>query len=135
MAQPEAKFKRKLIESFERFIPGAWYTYLSHGGAGQKPGLNDLLFGVRNGGPARPLLYVEAKMWPIAFKSTQIPTLSTLQACGAVVRIVALHPCAEHPRRVMIHPKVFADGPSLPVQMHMDYKTVSFWDFLWSFGR
>lgn len=131
MPQPEAKFKHKLVQSLEQHVPGAWYTYLSPGGAGQKPGLNDLLIGQRNGGPARPLLYVEAKMYPVSFTSTQLPTLNALQECGAEVRVVALDPSSVCPRRVIVFRRVAPWGVR-DGRVHADFKTVSFWDFLWS---
>ncbi len=54
--QPEAKFKHKLVTSFEKHVPGGWYTYIVKG-PGMKDGLPDLLFGQ----PGVDLLWVEAK--------------------------------------------------------------------------
>ena len=55
--QPEAKFKRRLVTSFKKHVPGGWYTYIVKG-PGQKDGLPDLLFGQQRSS----LLWVEAKM-------------------------------------------------------------------------
>ncbi len=54
--QPEARFKHRLVDSFEKHVPGGWYTYIVKG-PGMKDGLPDLLFGQQRS----KLLWVEAK--------------------------------------------------------------------------
>jgi hypothetical protein len=91
MQQPEAKFKRKLIELHaEAAGAGAWYSYLAAGGAGQKQGIPDLIFG----DPAHGLLWVEAKRAPTRkapqMRTLQVKTIRSLQAVGARVPILCL---------------------------------------------
>jgi hypothetical protein len=87
MQQPEAKFKAKLI-SLHRAAAATmspWFTYLSPGGPGQKPGVPDLVFGDSSHG----IIWVEAKMGAGVpkLRDLQPRTILSLVRCGAKVVI------------------------------------------------
>ncbi len=73
--QPEAKFKRKLVEAFEGIYPDGWYAYIRTLG---RDGVPDLRFAI----PGHIGTWVEAKVDDKPVSSAQMLQLGFLRAAG-----------------------------------------------------
>ena len=125
--QPEAKFKRRLVESFQKVFPAGWYGYtrLVTG-----KGLPDLRFAAGGKG-----IWVEAKVRPNTLSKTQTLVTGKMAAAGERVVVLTLHgsegPKADRSVHAAIHAKA-GDAPFLHGRVWSEsmLATPDFWSVL-----
>lgn len=128
--QPEAKFKRKLVEAFEALYPEGWFAYLR--GVGRN-GIPDLRFAI----PGHAGVWVEAKVDNNTVSSDQMLQLANMRAAGdraVVVRCLDWERTKDRRRIAVGYPH---NGDIHWAQQFgwSDLRSVSFWASLSSLGN
>ena len=137
MSQPEAKFKRKLVEAFERVYPAPHHWSARVMGVG-KDGVPDLVFHASEAGAKARTLWVEAKHADNKCSGNQRLELLRLRTLGVSCCMLRCPDMElEKPDRTVLLYRPRQVGPTICMDMIHTYPwaaiiTKSFWEALFA---
>ena len=124
MKQPEAKFKKALVEGFEATFgvksPNTFWSYMK----GTKWGVPDLFFAALGGS-----IWVEAKVGDNSLEKTQEGTIPRMAAGGATVWLLTSNHASKGDRVVTAH-HFGRPGPDWFLQGWKSFSTLAAWERL-----